>query len=94
MGSRSTVFVPAALAETHSLFRLDEFNSLNPLDHLVAELVLDAQAQWGGHSIPCPDIRNSHEHLTAARRGPPGNHAVAFGEHIFREDLGRGTAGE
>ena len=32
------------------------------------------------------------EHLARARRGPPSGHAVALGQHIFREDLGRGRA--
>ena len=41
------VFVLAALSEADSLLRLDEFNSLNPLDHLVTKLVLNAQPQRG-----------------------------------------------
>src|SRR5579863_4279830 len=32
------------------------------------------------------------EHLAAAHRRPPRNHAIAFGKHVFRKDLGRGTA--
>jgi hypothetical protein len=35
------VLVLAALSEADSLFRFDEFDSLDPLDHLVTKLVLD-----------------------------------------------------
>ena len=40
------VFVLAALSEADGLFRFDEFDSLNPLDHLVAKLIFNAQPQW------------------------------------------------
>ena len=36
-----------AFAQADALLRLDEFNALNPLDHLVAKLVFDPQPQWG-----------------------------------------------
>jgi hypothetical protein len=36
------VFILAALTEAHGLLRLDEFNPLNPLHHLVAKLIFDA----------------------------------------------------
>ena len=34
------------------------------------------------------------EHLPAAHRGPPDDHAVALGEYIFRENFGGGWARE
>lgn len=40
------IFVLSSLAFSHQLFRLDEFNPLDPLNHLVSELIFDAQPQW------------------------------------------------
>jgi hypothetical protein len=43
------IFVRSALAFTKTLFRFDEFNSLDPFGHFVPELVL--YAQWEKSTI-------------------------------------------
>src|SRR5437868_15423556 len=39
------IFVLSALSFAQLLFRLHKLNALDPLDHLVAKLILDAQPQ-------------------------------------------------
>ena len=66
------VFVLAALAEADGLLRLDEFDSLDPLDHLVAKLIFDAQPQWRsidlGQGSPFISVASRHSALSTFSR--------------------------
>ena len=40
------IFILSTLAGSEFLLRADKFNAFDPLDHLVAKLILYAQPQW------------------------------------------------